>query len=186
MRFSASTRALAAVAAGALWIAVAVAAAPRDASALTPLKEGDPLPHFTAPDMAGASVDTKALQGQKKTLLIDFWSIYCSSCIQEMPHIVALHQKYQAQGLQGIGIDLDAYGVARVKKFIDGLEFKIPYPTVIDAKMELKNKLGVSMLPTTILVDQSGVVRLFHVGYKPGFEKELEETIKAVLAGGKK
>ena len=42
-------------------------------------------------------------------------------------------------------------------------------------------QLGVSMLPTTILVDSSGVVRLFHVGYKPGFEKELEEIVKKHL-----
>ena len=184
MRSPITLRGLAAPLACALWLATA--AAPQGAGAVTPLKEGDPFPHFTAPDMAGVPVDSKALTGQKKVLLIDFWSIYCSSCIQEMPHIVALHQKYQAQGLQGIGIDLDAYGVARVKKFIDGLDFKIPYPTIIDAKMELKNKLGVSMLPTTILVDATGVVRLFHVGYKPGFEKELEEQIKALLAGGKK
>ncbi|MBI4914283.1 MAG: TlpA family protein disulfide reductase [Acidobacteria bacterium] len=176
-------RSLAAFFAGALLLALA---APPAARAVSPLKEGDPVPHFTAPDMGGATVDTKALLGQKKTILIDFWSIYCSSCIQEMPHVVKLHEKYQAQGLQGLGIDLDAYGVARVKKFIDGLDFKIPYPNIIDAKMELKNKLGVSMLPTTILVDSSGVVRLFHVGYKPGFEKELEEKIKSVLAGVKK
>jgi hypothetical protein len=41
--------------------------------------------------------------------------------------------------------------------------------------------LGVSMLPTTILVDPAGTVRLFHVGYKPGFEKDLEETVKKLL-----
>jgi hypothetical protein len=41
--------------------------------------------------------------------------------------------------------------------------------------------LGVSMLPTTILVDPAGVVRLFHVGYKPGYEKELEEHVKKLL-----
>jgi peroxiredoxin len=152
------------------------------AFALAPLKEGDPFPHFSAQDMGGATVDTKAITAQKKVIVIDFWSIYCSSCLQEMPHVVALHTKYQGQGLQALGIDLDAYGVARVKKFIEGLDFKIPYPNVIDAKMEIKNKLGVSMLPTTIVVDTAGVVRLFHVGYKPGFEKELEELVKSLLA----
>lgn len=143
------------------------------------LKEGDPFPHFTGVDMAGGAVDTKSHKG--KVLLIDFWSIYCSSCIQEMPYIVALYGKYKEKGLQVLGIDLDVYGPARVKKFIDGLDFKIPYPTIIDAKMEIKNKLGVSMLPTVIVADPAGVVRVFHVGYKPGYEKELEEKVLKLL-----
>lgn len=131
--------------------------------------------------MAGGTVDTKSYKG--KVLLIDFWSIYCSSCIQEMPFIVALYDRHKEKGLQVLGIDLDVYGPARVKKFIDGLDFKIPYPTIIDAKMEIKNKLGVSMLPTVIVADPAGVVRVFHVGYKPGYEKELEEKVVKLLPG---
>jgi len=144
-------------------------------------KEGTPLPHFTAVDMAGIPFDTKAVG--KKALLIDFWSIYCSTCIQEMPHIVDLYNKYNDQGLEVVGIDLDVYGAKRVKKFLKGLDFTIPYPNIIDKKMEIKKLLGVSMLPTTILVDTEGVIRMFHVGYKPGFEKQLEEEIKKYLPG---
>ena len=48
------------------------------------------------------------------------------------------------------------------------------------ARLKLPLNL-VSILPTTILVDTAGVVRLFHVGYKPGFEKELEEHVKKLL-----
>ena len=126
-------------------------------------------------------VDTKALG--KKVILIEFWSIYCSSCVQQMPHVAKLYDKYKDQGLQCIGIDMDAYGVARVKKFLDGLDFKIPYPNIIDAKMKIKALLGVSILPTTIIADTSGKVVLFHVGYKPGYEVELEEKIKKLLPG---
>lgn len=144
-------------------------------------KEGDPFPHFTATDMAGQTVDTKALLAEKKVLLLDFWSIYCSSCIQEMPFVVDIFERYRDKGLQVVGVDLDVFGQARVKKFIDGLDFKIPYPTIIDTKMEVKKRLGVSMLPTVIIADAAGTVRLFHVGYKPGFEKELEETVRSLL-----
>ncbi len=145
------------------------------------LKEGEAFPHFTATDMAGQAIDSKTYTDQKKVLLLDFWSIYCSSCIQEMPYIVAMHDKYKDKGLQVLGIDLDVYGPARVKKFMDGLDFKIPYPTIIDAKMQIKNKLGVSMLPTVIVADPAGTVRIFHVGYKPGYEKELEEKVQKLL-----
>ena len=144
------------------------------------LKEGDVFPHFAGTDLNGAAVDTKAFA--KKLLLIDFWSVYCSSCIQEMPHIVNLYTKYKDQGLQCVGIDLDPMmPAAKVRKFLEGQSFPMPYPNVQDNKRQIMGLLGVSMLPTTILVDPEGVVRLFHVGYKPGYEKELEEIVKKHL-----
>jgi peroxiredoxin len=142
-------------------------------------QEGSPLPSFSAPDMEGNVFDTKNVGN--RVLLIDFWSIYCSSCIQEMPHIVDLYNRYHDQGLAVVGIDLDVYGAKRVRKFLKGLDLKIPYPNIIDKKLVIKKLLKISMLPTTILVDTQGIVRMFHVGYKPGFEKELEEVIKKLL-----
>ena len=144
-------------------------------SALEPelLPVGSAAPAFEA-------VDTKAFA--KKLLLIDFWSVYCSSCIQEMPHIVNLYTKYKDRGLQCVGIDLDPMmPAAKVRKFLAGQSFPMPYPNVQDNKRQIMGLLGVSMLPTTILVDPAGVVRLFHVGYKPGFEKDLEELVKKHL-----
>ena len=144
------------------------------------LKEGDAFPHFAGVDLNGTAVDTKAYA--KKLLLIDFWSVYCSSCIQEMPHIVALYEKYKDKGFQCVGIDLDPMmPAAKVRKFLDGQSFPMPYPNVQDTKRSIMSLLGVSMLPTTILVDPAGTVRLFHVGYKPGFEKELEEFVHKLL-----
>jgi len=150
---------------------------PQDAAAI---KEGDVFPHFTGQDLNGVAVDTRAFS--KKLLLIDFWSVYCSSCIQEMPHIVNLYIKYEDQGLQCVGVDLDPMmPAAKVRKFLEGQSFPMPYPNIQDSKRQIMSLLGVSMLPTTILVDPAGVVRLFHVGYKPGYEKELEELVKKHL-----
>jgi len=150
---------------------------PGDAAAI---KEGAVFPHFTGQDLNGAAVDTKAFTG--KLLLIDFWSVYCSSCVQEMPHIVDLYTKYKDQGLECIGIDLDPMmPAAKIRKFLDGQSFAMPYPNIQDSKRQIMKLLGVSMLPTTILVDPAGIVRLFHVGYKPGYEKELEEIVIKLL-----
>ena len=144
------------------------------------LKEGEAFPHFTGQDLNGAAVDTKAFG--KKLLLIDFWSVYCSSCVAEMPHIVDLYAKYKDKGFQCVGIDLDPMmPAAKVRKFLEGQSFLMPYPNVQDTKRQIMGLLGVSMLPTTIIVDPAGAVRLFHVGYKPGFEKELEEIVKKHL-----
>ena len=159
--------------------ALLLGTAARPGAALA-LKEGDAFPHFTGQDLNGAPVDTKSFP--KKLLLIDFWSVYCSSCVQEMPHVVNLYAKYKDRGLQCVGVDLDPMmPAAKVRKFLEGQSFPMPYPNVQDTKRQIMGLLGVSMLPTTILVDPAGVVRLFHVGYKPGFEKELEEIVVKLL-----
>ena len=144
------------------------------------LKEGDAFPHFTGVDLDGTTVDTKAFA--KKVILVDFWSVYCSSCVAEMPHIVKLYETYKDKGLVCIGIDLDPMmPPAKVKKFLAGHDFPMPYPNVQDNKRQIMGLLGVSILPTTVVVDTAGVVRLFHIGYKPGYEKELEEIVVKLL-----
>ncbi len=153
---------------------------PTPPAAAEKLTEGSTFPHFTNKDIQGAPLDTKKY-ATGKALLIDFWSIYCTSCIQEMPFIIEIYNKYKDKGLTALSIDMDSFGVRRVLKFIEGLDFKIPYPTVIDEKREIGNLLGVSMLPTVILVDPKGKVKIFHVGYKPGWEKELEKIVLEVL-----
>lgn len=147
------------------------------------IAEGAPLPHFAGTAIGGDNVDTSMLAGQ--ALVIEFWSIYCSSCIQEMPHIVDLYNKYKDKGLAAVSVNLDVLQARRVPRFMKkSLEFEVPYPTIIDDKRRsIANSLGVGILPTTILVDGSGTVRMFHVGFKPGFEKELEEAVEKLLPG---
>jgi peroxiredoxin len=168
----------------AVFVSLAAFAAVYSGSAeAKPLAVGTPLPEFTATDMEGKKIDSAQFAG--KVLMLDFWSIYCSSCIKEMPHLVDLYNKYNAQGLEVVGVDLDPFPRKKIEKFLKALDFTITYPNILDRKGKMKKLMGVSMLPTGILVDTSGVVRLFHVGYKPGFEKKLEEEIKKLLPAAK-
>src|SRR6478609_11503561 len=41
-----------------------------------------------------------------KTYLIECWATWCTSCIGAIPHINALHQKYQDKGLVVIGMNM--------------------------------------------------------------------------------
>lgn len=55
---------------------------------------------FTTID--GVKINLEDLRG--KVVLIDFWTISCAPCINEMPHIQAMYDKYRDQGFEVIGL----------------------------------------------------------------------------------
>ena len=144
---------------------------------------GDDAPRFTAPLLNGGELDIGPLIGQK-AIMLDFWSIYCVSCVQEMPKLVDIHNRFKDAGLETVGVDLDSFCTKRVKKFVSGLKFDVTYPIVVDKRRQVAAKYGVSVLPTTIIIDKNGKVIYYHVGYAPGDEDEIEEKVKEALGVG--
>lgn len=53
--------------------------------------------------------DTLA-QLRGKVVLVDFWATWCAPCLEQFPHTVALHRKYQNRGLAVIGVSLNMPG----------------------------------------------------------------------------
>jgi thiol-disulfide isomerase/thioredoxin len=124
----------------------------------------------------GRTVDTSKMAGH--VVLVDFWATWCSPCVEEMPALRALFEKYHAQGLEIIGISLDAHeDKGRVTKFLKSQ--KIGWPQYFDGK-ELKNdlalKFGVNGIPTHFLLDKRGVLR------DKNARAGLEDEIRALLA----
>lgn len=142
--------------------------------------EGQKAPAFQEELLYGGEFDLSQHLG-KKVIMLDFWSIYCVSCVQEMPHLVKIQEKYPEQ-LLVVGVDLDSFGTKRVQQFVEKLAFKIPYPVVVDKRRKVAALYQVSVLPTTIIIDKTGKIIYFHVGYKPGDEAEIEKKVKE--AGG--
>ncbi|MHB8766641.1 MAG: TlpA family protein disulfide reductase [Deferrisomatales bacterium] len=142
---------------------------------------GDPAPTFSVPLLDGGEFDLSPHLG-REVILLNFWSIYCVACVEEMPRLVALHNKYRDQGLLTVGVDLDSFGTKRVVKFVEGLPFQVTYPIVVDRQRQVAAKYGVSVLPTAVVIDRAGRVAYYHVGYSPGDEVALEKKIAEALA----
>ncbi|GAB4262981.1 MAG: hypothetical protein Kow0092_13580 [Deferrisomatales bacterium] len=171
-----------------LWLTLALLAIlPGNALALFGAAEktqvGDDAPSFTVPLLDGGEFDLSPHLGTN-AILLDFWSIYCVSCVQEMPRLVAIYEKYKDQGLVAVGVDLDSFGTKRVVKFVKGLQFQVTYPLVVDKRREVAGKYGVSVLPTTVVIDRQGKVSYYHVGYAPGDEETIEQKVLEALGAG--
>ena len=44
---------------------------------------------------------------QGSVILVDFWASYCQPCLQKLPHVIALYNKYRRLGLQVVTVSLD-------------------------------------------------------------------------------
>ncbi len=138
---------------------------------------------FIAPLLEGGDLDLGQHLGND-VILLDFWSIYCVACMEEMPKVVEIYERYKENGFVVVGVNLDSFGTKRVVRFVKGLEYTIPFPLVIDKRREVAGDYAVSVLPTTILIDRQGKVLDYHVGYAPGDEAKLEEKVKQALGEG--
>lgn len=72
---------------------------------LKKLAPGSSAPEFelTTPD--GKNLALKDLRGH--IVLIDFWASWCGPCIDEMPNVKALYEKYHDRGLEIVGVSMD-------------------------------------------------------------------------------
>ena len=110
-------------------------------------------------------------------MLVNFWASWCRPCLQEMPHLYRLLERYAPAGfvLVGVNVDDDA------KVGLDAASrFKIKFPVVLDTDKKVSSLYSMSGMPATIIIDKTGRMRSIHIGYElgSGVEERYERMIK--------
>lgn len=131
-------------------------------------------PPFTLKGLDGHAVNLSRYRG--KVVLLDFWATWCAPCQLEIPHFVQFQNKYQARGLQVLGVSMDDEP-APVRTFYH--KFKINYPVAMGDLIVAKAYGGILGLPVTLLIGRDGRIHAKHIG--PVDMLLLEAEIKALL-----
>ena len=66
---------------------------------------GKIVPDFSATALDGKPISLQQYRG--KVILLDFWGIWCSFCLAEMPNVKRVYDTYKDQGFDIIGVNLD-------------------------------------------------------------------------------
>jgi cytochrome c biogenesis protein CcmG/thiol:disulfide interchange protein DsbE len=116
-----------------------------------------------------------------KVVLLDFYATWCEPCRAETPRLVAMQQRYGAQGLQIIGLNVGGEDdQARVPTFAK--EFGIQYPLGLPDDDVVQTYLSDNeTIPQTYLFDRNGKVVTRFVGYSEERAQQLEKIIESVL-----
>jgi thiol-disulfide isomerase/thioredoxin len=133
-----------------------------------------------------STLDGKAVKlgkfAGKKGTLVNLWATWCGPCVQEMPELSKLHDKYKSKGFNVIGIDVDE-APATVREFL--VKRGVSYPILASTKGKTVAMLGqLEALPTTMVLDEEGDVSNVLVGAID--VPEVEKIVEDALAGKKK
>jgi thiol-disulfide isomerase/thioredoxin len=109
--------------------------------------------------------------------VLAFWATWCAPCREELPRINALYARYRkTPGVAFLAVDTE-----READF-DPSATKVSLPLAAGESDSRKN-LGVYSLPTLIIIDQAGNIRLVHTGYDgaENLERMVDEQITTLL-----
>ena len=129
---------------------------------------------FTLKDLKGDSVSLNDVLSKHKAVLIDFWATWCGYCMEEMPELIKLQSKFEAQGFTILGVD-EGESTDAVSAYVK--KAKLNFPIVLDEETEVAQAYGIVGIPTSILVASSGEV----LGEYHSFTKNLEEDVEKAV-----
>src|SRR5437773_7714353 len=124
----------------------------------------------------GGPLSLKSLKG--KVVVVDFWAFDCEPCIQTMPHITELYEKYAKDGLVVIGVHTPRADYEKdEKKLREAIEkMGIRFPVVVDNKEKIFRDYQCDLWPSQFVIDRKGIVRYNHGGI--GRYDDMEDVVK--------
>lgn len=140
---------------------------------------GQPAPRYAATTLGGDSASTAALAG--KVVLLNVWATWCAPCRDEIPYLQSLYDKHRADGLEIVGVSVDARGQeSDIREFAN--EFKMTYPIWRDPDERVQSLYMALGVPSSYLIDRAGVLRWRRLGTIRESDTTLTRALTAALA----
>jgi cytochrome c-type biogenesis protein len=124
---------------------------------------GQPAPEVTFRELDGR--DSTLRQYKGKVVLVNFWATWCDPCYVEIPWLIEMQQKYEAQGFTVLGISMDEEGKSAVAPFlakerfnVNGQKLPMNYPIVLGNDAVADKFGGLLGYPTSFLISRDGKI----------------------------
>ena len=139
---------------------------------------GDDAPSFRARSLDGSETISKAdLEG--KVVFVDFWASWCPPCLKSLPEFENLQTSFSGRDdVVVIAINLDE-NPQDATAFIN--KINVTYKILTDQSGDIPELFGVNAMPTSYVIDKSGVIRYVHNGYKSGDVNKIKTEIEKLL-----
>jgi peroxiredoxin len=173
--------------------------APPDPNNYTKLKNPAEPFRFSFPDLNGRIVSSADELFRNKVVIVTIGGSWCPTCHEEAAVLRDFYNRYQAQGLEIVGLMFEYTGNAepdREQMKIFARRHNVRYPLLLAGTTDesaIEKKLpqleNFSAYPTAIFIGRDGIVKRIHAGFEGQatgerhvkLKAELEELVKDLL-----
>jgi peroxiredoxin len=137
---------------------------------------GDLAHDFTLKDLNNQKHALKDLRG-KQVVHVVFWATWCVPCLQEVPTLRTIQEKYRDRGVQILGIVVD---MNQTKDDVRtaARDMKINYPILWDDGGAVQDRYQVEYIPQNFLIGKDGVIRYAGTSLPSDYEALLDSLLK--------
>lgn len=138
---------------------------------------GKDAPDFDLPLLDGGRASLSSHKG-KDVVILDFWASWCGYCIQGMPNLISVMERYKDKPVTLYAINVRE-SAERAGQTLKSRNWKMAVP--LDDSGRLANRYGASGLPYTVIVDTKGKIAHVHAGLLPNMKEQLIADIDSLL-----
>lgn len=107
---------------------------------------------FVLKDIAGTQHQLADYKG--RWVLVNYWATWCPPCLEEVPDLVNMYDKYRQKDLMVIGVVFDYQNLKEVTDYVD--DMLMSYPIVL-GDAEVTAQIGTAeVMPTTFIYNPKG------------------------------
>ncbi|PLX84080.1 MAG: thioredoxin [Desulfuromonas sp.] len=136
-------------------------------------------PNFTLEDVQGNKVSLADYKG--KVVILNFWATWCPPCIEEMPSMEKLHQRYKGDDFVLLAVNVEENSRKIVQKFLK----KNPYtfPVLLDLDARVQQMYGAYRFPETVIINRNGDIVTKVLGGRDWMDPEIVSVIDFMVKG---
>ncbi len=133
-------------------------------------------PSFDLPAQSGGErASLGAAAG--KVVIVDFWATWCKPCRESFPFYQRLADTHAGSLVViGISVDEEPSGIGQFAKET-GAKFALAW----DEDQSLSKRYAPPAMPTSYIIDQNGIVRHVHGGFRAGDDEIIQSKVASLL-----
>lgn len=115
---------------------------------------------------------------------VDFWASWCGPCRKSFPWMQQMHEKYHAQGLKVVAINLDTekeFASDFLKQLHDKEKINPSFVIGYDPEGNVAQQYGLRGMPSSYIFNRQGQLVYQHVGFFKRQQTKYEQELAGLL-----